>query len=141
MIPRWAVCSLLAAICWGISYTACSEAIKKIDRASYVLLSCLTSVLLYGIWGDVIGTLRMLSTDRKALTAFVLADLSGALAGYLTYLAISEKNATLVASLEITYPVWCAVIACVFLGQVLSWTAICGMFLVFLGVCCVVAGE
>src|SRR5580704_13639228 len=117
MPPQWIVCSLLAAVFWGVSYTACGEAIKKIDRPSYVLLSCMTSVLAYGVWGDLPAAFNTLVTDRRTLVSFLLADTSCLAAAYLTYLAMSQKNATMVASLEITYPLWCALIAYFVLGQ------------------------
>ena len=140
-MPKWAIYSLLAALCWGISYSACAEAIKKIDRASYVILSCLTCVVVYGIWDNFSETLKTLTHDKTALCRFLIADVFGLAASYLTYLAMSQKNATMVAALEITYPLWCLAIGFVFLEQRFSLISVLGIVCIIGGVVLIIVGE
>ena len=140
-MPNWAIYALASVMCWGISYSACGEAIKKIDRPSYVLLTCITSVLVYGIWGDLRGALSTLAIDRRTLFSFVIADTFGVFAAYLTYLAMHQKNATMVAALEITYPIPCALIAYFLLGQKIETQAISGIAIVVIGVILIISSE
>jgi drug/metabolite transporter (DMT)-like permease len=143
----WITYAIAASICWGMSYAASSEILRKgfsplLFFFGYSLfctlgasLSLLTSGTLPNIWKHV-------ELDRHDLGWFLFSMAIGALGAYLTYAAMSAKNPTLASLIEISYPFFVVLFTWIFFRQCqLNLSTLLGGLLLLSGVVVIIIGE
>jgi len=143
----WITYAIAASICWGMSYAASSEILRKgfsplLFFFGYSLfctlgasLSLLTSGTLPTIWKHV-------ELDRHDLGWFLFSIAIGALGAYLTYAAMSAKNPTLASLIEISYPFFVVLFTWIFFRQCqLNLSTLFGGLLLLSGVVVIIIGE
>jgi drug/metabolite transporter (DMT)-like permease len=117
----WWTYALLSAACWGAQYVLLETLFKKLDfAAAYSFLSVANGLLVAAVlwlvypkqnWAKLGGSLPVV-----CLIALYLLFGTGA---YLfNALAIKEKNATLAALLEISYPLFIILFTAIFLREI-----------------------
>lgn len=135
----WLLYSLASALAWAIGYTA-SEFIMKRGVEPMFLLLCFGCITLptYFLVNQKAGTLKhnvgIIMSRPENLAIIIAVSLLLAAGNLLIFKGIHEKNATLAAMIEITYPVFTFVFAWLFLREV-QLTPIAG-----LGACLILGG-
>lgn len=112
----WVITSLCAAITWGVLYVSAGQVMKTTDKFAYLALVSLINVTTYfsiASWSQKLYTLKPIISDPKW---FLIVAISSLLGNFLTFSAVQQKSATHAAAIEISYPIWCAIITMVFIG-------------------------
>lgn len=140
---NWIYFSIFTAFLWGMSYTAAEQVIGKIDKNTYIFITCSIITVIYGIACKSVLSkdLIVLQQDNHALKWLVIAIIASSVGNYMSMLAIQTSNASLAAALEITYPFWCMFFAWIFFGQSLTRTSMLGVAIVFVGVIITIVGR
>jgi len=143
----WIIYAVAASVCWGMSYAASSEILKKgfsplifffgysLSCTLVALISLLTSGALPNIW-------KFANLERSDVGWFSFSIAIGALGAYLTYAAMSAKNPTLASLIEISYPFFVVLFTWVFFRQCqLNLSTMIGGLLLLAGVFIIILGE
>lgn len=138
----WFWFSLFAAVLWGMSYVIYQKLVETLSAAGAMFFTAAGSFLFYIVYMLVSGTFR---TDVEVLKKFslelklvLLVIVINAMANIFSLLAIKEKNATLMGLVEISYPIFTALFAWIFLKEVqTSVGAWFGAALIVAGVSCI----
>lgn len=143
----WILYALAASLCWGMSYAASGPILKKgfsplLFFFGYCVLGFFGSLVLILASGRLPVALRLEGLDRADLPWFFFSIGGSALGAFLTYAAMSAKNPTLAALIEISYPLFVVVFAWLFFRemQLNPWT-LGGGLLVIAGVAVIIIGE
>jgi uncharacterized membrane protein len=140
---NWIFYSVFTAFLWGLCYTCAEQVISKIDKTTYVFISSIVSLLIYGIMcrHEFYKDLVQIQSNGQLLMWLFVAIAAGNIGCYMSMLAIETSNASLASALEITYPFWCMFFAWMLLGQTLTRTSIMGIVIVFAGVIVTILGK
>lgn len=141
---NWIFYAVFTAILWAVCYTSVEQVIKTVDKFSYIIVSSIMTLLICGIVGrnKFLEDLPKIADNTNNVTIWLLVALTASIIGsYMSIMAIETSNASLAASLEITYPFWCMVIAFLLFGQTMSLMSIFGVVIIFTGVIIVICGE
>lgn len=143
----WILYAVAASLCWGMSYAASGPILKKGFSPlyfffGYSLLGFLGSLVMILASGKLSDALRLGGLERGDLPWFFFSIGGSAVGAFLTYVAMSAKNPTLAALLEISYPLFVVVFAWLFFRemQLNPWT-LGGGLLVMAGVAVIIIGE
>lgn len=135
---------MFTAILWAICYTSVEQVIKTVDKLTYITVS---SIIVFGICGFLgrgkfVEDFHKITENTNNVCIWLAAALTASIIGtYMSIMAIETSNASLAASLEITYPFWCMVIAFLLFGQTMSMISIFGVVVIFAGVIMVICGR
>ena len=142
----WIFYSLCASLCWGISYASCGPLLKKglnplIFLLGYSLCGFLgAAVMLLGSEKHQEG-LRLQDMSRSDMGWFMFSVVGSAIGAYLTYAAMGAKNPSLVALIEISYPIFVVMFSWIFFRQMeLNLMTFCGGLLILIGVSVIIVG-
>lgn len=142
----WIFYALFAALCWGMSYASCGPLLKKglnplIFLLGYSLCGFLGAAITLFFSGKQQGGLQLQDMSRSELGWFLFSVGGSAIGAYLTYAAMGAKNPTLVALIEISYPIFVVFFAWLFFREMqLTPVTLCGGLLVLSGVAVIVVG-
>ena len=138
----WIFFGLFTAFLWGLYYTSLEQILKRIDRGICIVFLCSLNVIFYSFFLKDFGKdILEIQTNSSLRGWLFLAFISSVIANYMAAMAIESSNATLAASLEITYPFWCMLFALIFFGTSISLTSIIGIVITFIGVSVIVMGQ
>lgn len=135
----WAVLALCASIFWGLAYTMCGKSIQSGISATFILAFVATITLpgyfLVLLKSNTFRPNLEIILNNKMLILLLLGQASAMMIGqYLIYAAISQKNVTYAAVLEISYPLFvCLFTWLLFRDLQLSWNIAIGGLLIFTG--------
>lgn len=141
---NWIFYAVFTAILWAICYTSVEQVIKTVDKLTYITISSIILLLICGIVGrnKFLEDLPKITENTNNVSIWLVAALAASCIGtYMSIMAIETSNASLAASLEITYPFWCMVIAFLLFGQTMSLMSIFGVVIIFAGVIMVICGR
>jgi len=143
----WIIYASAAAVCWGMSYAACSPLLKKgldplVFLLGYALFGLLGAILALSSTGRLSLAFKSPALNASDIGWFLFSVAGSALGAYLTYAAMGAKNPTLVSLIEITYPLFVVLFAWVFFRETqLNVVTFCGGLLVLAGVSVIIIGE
>ncbi len=142
----WIFYSLFASLCWGVSYASCGPLLKK-------GLNPLIFLLGYSLCGFLGASIALLCSDkqhaglrledisRSEMGWFIFSVTGSAIGAYLTYAAMGAKNPSLVALIEISYPIFVVMFSWIFFRQMeLNVMTFCGGLLILAGVSIIIVG-
>ncbi|MBI1216135.1 MAG: EamA family transporter [Alphaproteobacteria bacterium] len=138
----WMVYALMAAVLWGASYVLYEQLLRTMSSASAMLFSASGATLVYYL---ISYSRKTVGHDWKLVTAggretMMIGGviLINALANLLLLMSMKEKNATVSGLVEISYPLFTALFAWMFLkeNQMSPGTAL-GAVLILSGVACI----
>jgi drug/metabolite transporter (DMT)-like permease len=142
----WIFYALFASLCWGISYAACGPLMQRGLNPVVFLLG----YSFFGFFGSLIMLLfsgkyhhagGLAELSRSDLSWFLFSVAGSALGAYLTYAAIGAKNPSLVALIEISYPIFVVLFAWLFFREMqLNTITLCGGILVLAGIAVIIVG-
>lgn len=140
---NWIFFSVFTAMLWGLCYTAVEQVVKTIDKSTYIALNCLVTFFVCAFIGrdHLIQDISKMQQNHSSFWWFALAVISSIVGVYMSIFAIETSNASLAASLEITYPFWCILLAWLFFGTTMSITSMIGVLVVFVGVIIIIKGT
>lgn len=138
----WSFFALSAAVLWGAGYLMYELLLKSISASTSLFASYFGTMFVYAAWVFASGTgradwavLRQGGTEAKLLAGIVA---TGALANLAFLASMRLKNATVSGMIEITYPLFTALFAWVFLQETqASPGAFFGFFLILMGIACI----
>lgn len=135
----WAAYALLAALLWGFDYAFAERVFKHVSILSFLAIQLtIGGLVLLGIalaTGAFSRDMPTLFASRQTLTFLILGVIAFAVANVLICTAIQTKNATLSGLIEISYPIFIALISWVgFREHQLSAATAAGGVLIFAGV-------
>lgn len=140
----WYLAALGAAAIWGIHYPLIAHALKHVSVPTVLVLSVLPLFVLGPFfYRPVMADLQTMAGlgwgVRAPILAISLTSLTGTV---LMYLAIGGKNATLAATIEISYPVFVALFAWLLFREVqINVSVAVGAMLVYSGVAIIILGN
>ena len=143
----WITYAISASICWGMSYAASSEILRKgfsplLFFFGYSLFCTLGASISLISSGTLPNVLKHADLDRSDMGWFLFSIAVGALGAYLTYAAMSAKNPTLASLIEISYPFFVVLFTWVFFRQCqLNFSTLIGGLLLMTGVVVIIFGE
>lgn len=143
----WILYAVAASICWGMSYAASGPLLKKgvnplVFFFGYSLFGFLAALIALLTSGRLVSAFAIASLPRGDLCLFLFSIGGSALGAYLTYAAMSAKNPTLTALIEISYPLFVVIFAWVFFREMqLNTVTMCGGLLVLAGVLVITLGS
>jgi drug/metabolite transporter (DMT)-like permease len=140
----WYLAALGAAIVWGIHYPLIAHAMKHISLPSVLVLSVLPLFVLGPFfYRPVVADLQTLMGLGWGVRALILAiSLTSLVGTVFLYLAIGGKNATLAATIEISYPVFVALFSWMLFREIqINASVVSGAALVFAGVAIIILGN
>jgi drug/metabolite transporter (DMT)-like permease len=141
---NWIFYAVFTAILWAICYTSVEQVIKTVDKLTYITISSIIILAICGIVGrnKFLDDLSKITENTNNVSIWLFAAITASIIGtYMSIMAIETSNASLAASLEITYPFWCMVIAFLLFGQTMSVMSIFGVVIIFAGVIMVICGR
>jgi len=143
----WILYATAASVCWGISYAASGPLLKQgfnplVFFFGYSLFGFLGALIALLSTGRLPSAFAIASLPRGDLGLFLFSISGSALGAYLTYVAMSAKNPTLVSLIEISYPLFVILFAWVFFREMqLNMVTMLGGILVLAGVAVITLGE
>ncbi|MCX8494094.1 MAG: EamA family transporter [Chthoniobacterales bacterium] len=143
----WIVYAIAASVCWGMSYAASSEILKKgfsplLFFFGYSLFCTLGASVSLLISGALPNIWKRVDLGRADMGWFIFSIAIGALGAYLTYAAMSAKNPTLASLIEISYPFFVVLFTWVFFRLCqLNLSTMIGGLLILAGVFVIILGE
>ena len=139
---NWIFYSIQRKAVRGVCYTAAEQVVKNVDKNSYIALSNLVSLIVFLFMSKNHLAHDVVEIQKSPNLTWFLVAVSAAVVGqYMSILAIQTSNASLAASLEITYPFCCLLLAWFLFGTAMSWVAMFGVVVIFLGVLIVIYGQ
>jgi drug/metabolite transporter (DMT)-like permease len=145
-LTMWIFYALFASLCWGISYASCGPLLQRgvnpvIFLMGYSFFGFIGSVILLLVSGKYHQAGGLAGLSRSDLGWFIFSVAGSALGAYLTYAAMGAKNPTLVALIEISYPIFVVLFAWLFFREMqLNAVTLCGGILVLAGVAVIIVG-
>ncbi len=142
----WIFYALFASLCWGVSYAACGPLLQRglnpviflLGYSFFGFIGSLITLLLSGKYQQAGGLAEL---SRSDLAWFIFSVAGSAFGAYLTYAAMGAKNPTLVALIEITYPIFVVFFAWLFFREMqLNAVTLCGGILVLFGIAVIIVG-
>ncbi len=136
----WFIYALTAAVLWGVGYVLAEKLLKGgIGPAFLMFASGTVTLPLYFLLALYLGQFKsgieVLLADNGKLILVIVSALTVLGGTFLVFLGISEKNATLVNLIEISYPFFTFIFAWLILREVqLSWETAVGGLLIFSGI-------
>ncbi len=143
----WIFYAVAASLCWGMSYAASGPLLKKgfsplVFFFGYSLLGLLGAGVSLLSSGKLPILLKVGVLNRTDAGWFFFSIGIGALGAYLTYAAMSAKNPTLAALIEISYPLFVVLFTWIFFRDIqLNTMTFFGGLLVLGGVAVILLGE
>ncbi len=140
----WYVAALGAAVMWGLHYPLIAHALKHVSIPTVLALSLLPVFLLAPFfYRPVLNDMHVLAgldwASRGMILVLALTSLCGTV--FLLF-AISGKNATLAALIEISYPVFVALFAWLLFREIhVTANVLAGAALVFAGVTMIILAS
>lgn len=140
-VEKWMIFAVTAAVLWGASYAASGPILRAgmpplFFYFCYSVIALITAVfgfLMSGEKRSLLSQLRELSVSHAGWFLFSLVAAS--LGALMTYMAIAEKNPTLAAIIEISYPMFVVVFTWLFFREFQLNVMTClGAFFVIFGV-------
>lgn len=135
----WAIYAFIASLMWGLSYAVSGWLFTRgLKTYTFFLCSCVAGALLTCIALFIAGRFNEVIHDikniRPMLGWMLIACLAFAFGNLNVCFAISEKNATMAAILESTYPLFVAFAAWILFNEVqLSMMSLFGSSLIIVG--------
>jgi drug/metabolite transporter (DMT)-like permease len=119
----WFIYALSAAIIWGISYAASGRVIERgvppiVFFTLYATVATIMGLSVLAATGRLAHLTRISQTIGDDWLWLLVAVITSCVGVLLIYMAIGEKNATLVSLIEISYPVFVAFFAWLFFRQI-----------------------
>lgn len=133
----WLFLALLASVMLGIQYSFTDQLLETMTPAGLLFVTNVVGVVVFGLlmwsegsWGQL--ALAKVGSVKALLALMIVAAVIAELA---IITSISEKNASLSAMIEISYPLFTALFAyLLFKQQDLSWGTVLGGVLIMAGV-------
>lgn len=142
----WFVYALTAAILWGAGYVLAEKLMKEdgITPAFLMAASVCITMPLYFLLSISLGHLKpgieTLTANKDLIILVVMVATMTVAGNFFILMSVSEKNATLAALVEITYPLFTFLFAYLILKDVqLTWATAGGAVLILTGVGIIVA--
>lgn len=135
----WFVYALTAAGLWGFSYALSEQVLKETISPSVILLiyTFLATPVYFSIAyknGSLSKSFEKISHTPKLSFFLFLIAASYIVANFLIFKSVSLKNATLVAFIEISYPLFTALFVCLIAKETqLNWGTVIGGLLMMAG--------
>lgn len=138
---------LITAVLWGLCYTSIEKIVSIVDKKTYIFFLVIISLIVN------ISTILMINNslkeDIKTIIKnnnnifywFLLAISTTIVGNYMSILSVEKTNASLAASLEITYPFWCLLFGYYLLNSELNKYTIFGSIIIFIGVSIIILGS
>jgi len=142
----WIFYALFASLCWGVSYASCGPLLQRgvnplIFLMGYSFFGFLGAVIALFCSGHYQQGAGLAGLNRSDIGWFIFSVAGSALGAYLTYAAMGAKNPTLVALIEISYPIFVVFFAWLFFREMqLNAVTLCGGVLVLAGVAVIIVG-
>jgi drug/metabolite transporter (DMT)-like permease len=142
----WIFYAIFASLCWGVSYAACGPLLKKglhplIFLLGYSLFGFLGALIALVYSGKYKIGMNFRDLSSTELGWFFFSVAGSALGAYLTYAAMGAKNPTLVALIEISYPIFVVLFAWLFFREMqLNSMTLSGGVLVLTGITVIIIG-
>ena len=138
----WFVYSLVAAVLWGGSYVLYEQIMKTMSAASAMFYTAFGTVFFYLVVSVFDKTLlpdwQTVKSGGRETWMIAGVIVVNALANLLLLVSMKMKNATLSGLIEISYPLFTALFAWLFLKEAqLSPGTFAGALLIFAGVACI----
>jgi drug/metabolite transporter (DMT)-like permease len=138
----WIIYALLAAILWGGTYLMYELLLKSVSASSILFASSLGATLVFLGWVVADGSFekdwQILKKGGSETNLLFGITLLAVLANFAFLASMRLKNATLSGLVEITYPLFTALFAWVFLKDAqLSLGTFLGALLIMAGVICI----
>ena len=135
--------SVLTAILWGLFYVCIEQIVKNIDKTTFITINYSASIVVFLFLSQkhIANDFLYIQNNPKIGIWILFAILSSIIGNYVSLLAVETSNATLAASLEITYPFWCMLFTVLLFGTYVSYISIIGILVVFSGVLIILYGE
>lgn len=86
-------------------------------------------------------TKTLIENNENIFYWFILAIATTVIGNYMSILSVEKTNASLAASLEITYPFWCLLFSYYFLNSEINRYTILGSIIIFIGVSIILVGS
>jgi drug/metabolite transporter (DMT)-like permease len=139
----WFWMALLTAVAWGFCYTCAEQALKYIDKSTYLSISASINFTFWIFWFTIHKTQGKINNDFESAKWWLIGGIAASIAGnYLSVKAIELKNATFASAVEISYPIWCAAFAFLLLGyNPLTIKSAFGLLLVLIGTLIFISGD
>lgn len=140
LMPQlWIIFALSASMFWGATYAINEQLLKKISISTTLGISMLVAALIFIVSAGLDGSLKRdlleLASSRRLLLLIGAQTLILAAAELCIGLSIVNKNATLAALIEISYPFFTALFAFLLFREVqFSWGIALGALVMFLGI-------
>jgi len=138
----WFWFSILSAFLWGGVYVIYERLLVTMSAASAMFICALGSSVVYASWALYHGQLKQdisaLKIENSEWKLLLLIMVIHAFANLALLQGMKEKNATLVGMVEITYPIFTALISWFLFKQFhVNPGSIVGFLLVMIGVACI----
>ena len=139
IIGSWALFALSAAIFWGLAYTMSGKVIQSGVSTPFILgfvaLVTLPVYITALIKTESFKPSLEIILNQKFLLLFLMVQAASLMIGqYLIYTAISQKNVTCAAVLEISYPIFVCLFTWLFFKDLqMTWNIALGGLLIFAG--------
>lgn len=135
----WIILAIFASIVWGFDYVFAEKVIKKISVTSFMsvqlLFAFLVTALVAWFTGSVKKDLIVISSSKQLLLFLTLGALAFTAGNFFILSSINSKNATLAGMIEISYPLFIALLAyLLFKENQINLGTAAGGLLIFLGV-------
>jgi len=126
---------LMAAILYGISKTTSKVGLNLLDLPILgSMVSTSAALTFYSLFLGLSGGIKKLSFSKRSVKFFAVAGLFFGLAWISSYSALSMGNATVVATLSSTTPLFSLILSRLFLRESLTITKFLGAVLIVSGV-------
>jgi drug/metabolite transporter (DMT)-like permease len=135
----WAVLAIGASVMWGLAYAISEKVLRagvhpSILMVSSAMVSFPLFVMLAMYLDQIKPSMAILVEQPKLIAIIILQALCIVVGGYMVFVAVNMKNATLVNLIEITYPLFTALFAYILLKEVqFNWWTLGGGLVVIAG--------
>jgi drug/metabolite transporter (DMT)-like permease len=140
MAQLWIYYALGASFFWGLGYVLSEKLLKEgLTPAFLMFIAAFITFPIYlaltAYMGDLKAGSSKLFSDWRLFSLTILMSLTIVGGNYLILMSVNEKNATLSALIEITYPIFTFILAWLILKEVqLNSGSLIGALLIFAGV-------
>lgn len=143
-IPVWALFAIGASCFWGLAYAMIGRVVGAGVSASFILafvgiITLPTYLFNLARSGTFKTNMDMMVAHKELLLMMVVQGFALLIGQYLIYHAVSLKNATSAAIVEISYPLFtCLLTWLIFRDLQLTWPIAIGGLLIFSGAALIV---
>ncbi len=141
----WFFYALGAAMFWGIGYVISEKLLRSsFEPAFLMLFAGLVTLPCYFLLAYFMGNIKpgieSIIADKTNLFYLLVASVTIIGGNFLILMAVAEKNATLAALVEISYPLFTFIFAWLILKDVqLTWATAAGAVLILCGISVIIA--